>query len=254
MLSIEAMADHLSSRPRTFVVTGASSGIGRELARRLAGQGHRVIAVGRDADRLAETARLAPGIEAQPFDLAKVGAIDAFVADLVRRRPDIDGLVNNAAFQENVRMDEPGYGAGRIAREIDVNLAAPIALCRALLGHLAGQPSAVIVNVTSGLAFAPKRTSAVYCATKAGLHLFSEALRAQLSRSDVAVVEAVLPLVDTPMTAGRGRGKISAAAAAEAVVAGLKAGHARIFVGKARALPLLLRWAPSVARRIMLAS
>lgn len=233
------------------MITGASSGIGRELTRQLAGEGHTVIAVARDQGRLSDLAKSSPGIDPVPFDLANTGAVDDFVAAALRRHPRIDGLINNAAIQENVRMDDASYDTARVQHEIAVNLATPIALTRSLLPHFQARSAASIVNITSGLGFVPKRTSAVYSATKAGLHLFSEGLRVQLKGSGVRVIEAVMPMVDTPMTRGRGTGKITAGAAARAVIAGVSRGQERIYVGKARALPLVLRVAPSIAARIM---
>ncbi len=237
--------------PQTIIVTGASSGIGRALALQLAKGGSPIIAIGRDAQRLAALKGEAPHIETIAFDLACVDRIDALAADLVARHAAIDGLINNAAIQNDLRIDDAEYSTAQITKEIATNLAAPIALARCLLPRLMRQPRAVIVNISSGLGFVPKRTSAVYSATKAGLHLFSEALRVHLTGSQVRVVEAVMPMVDTPMTAGRGRGKISADAAAAAIIAGLWEGPQRLFVGRARLLPPLVRFAPSLAARIV---
>jgi uncharacterized oxidoreductase len=236
---------------RTFVVTGASSGIGRALAIELARDGHSVVAVGRDLARLSELTTEHPGITALPFDLSRVEEIAGFATDLIKRFPGINGLVNNAAIQDNRRIDDAGYCDADIATEIAINLVAPVALVRGLLFHLRGQPRAVICNVTTGLAFVPKRTSAVYSASKAGLHLFTDALRVQLHGSNIRIVEAVMPLVDTPMTAGRGVGKLSPDRAAAAIREGLWSGPEKIYVGKARFLPPLLRFAPSLAARIL---
>ncbi|MFZ5731577.1 MAG: SDR family oxidoreductase [Pseudomonadota bacterium] len=235
----------------TFIVTGASSGIGRELAQQLAARGHAVIAIGRDGQRLAETAKASPRITAIPFDLRKIETIDAFAAALLADHPRITGIINNAAIQHDKRVDDASYTAAQIDEEIAINLTAPIALTRALLPHLKTQPHAVIVNLGSGLGFVPKRTSAVYSATKAGLRLFSDALRVQLQGSGVRIVEAIMPLVDTPMTAGRGGEKMPAATAAAAILDGLDSGAPQIFIGKARALRMILRFAPSVAARMM---
>lgn len=235
----------------TLIVTGASSGIGRALARQLARDGHKVVAVGRDRARLGALKQEHAGIETIAFDLADPGEVGVLASELVARFPDADGLVNNAAIQSDRRMDDAGYRDTDIADEIAINLTAPIMLVRGLLPHLQARPRAVICNVTSGLAYLPKRTAAVYAASKAGLHLFSEGLRVQLRGSNVRVVEAVMPMVDTPMTAGRGAGKISSDAAARVLRLGLWVGRETIFVGKARMLPPLLRFAPGIAARIL---
>lgn len=240
-----------SHRRPAIIVTGASSGIGRSLALQLAKAGHPVIAIGRNTQRLAGLQAEAPQIETVAFDLVCTDAIDALVAGLVLRHPSLAALINDAAIQNDVRVDDAGYGTTQITDEIAINLSAPVALTRCLLPQLKSQPRAAIVNLGSGLGFVPKRTAAVYSATKAAMHLFSEALRAQLRGSNVRVIEAVMPLVDTPMTTGRGRAKISADAAAAAIIAGLWSGPESLFVGKARFLPPLLRFAPSLAARVM---
>jgi uncharacterized oxidoreductase len=235
----------------TLIVTGASSGIGFALAHLLAERGHRVIAIGRDEDRLGRLARLSERITPVAFDLARTEALGPLAAKLVARHPDIDGLINNAAIQVERRVDDATYADDDVVREIAINLTTPIVLTRALLPHLQARSRAVIVNVNSALGFVPKRTSAVYGATKAGLRLFSAGLRVQLQASQVRVIDAIMPLVDTPMTAGRGAGKMPAAAAAAAIADELWRGNGELTIGKARALRLMLRVAPSLAARIM---
>ncbi len=69
--------------------------------------------------------------------------------------------------------------------------------------------NAAIVNVSPGLALVPKQTASIYCASKAALHSFSKTLRWQLEGTSVKVFEVLPSAVDTAMTAGRGRAKIS---------------------------------------------
>ena len=78
-------------------------------------------------------------------------------------------------------------------------LTAPIRLTAALLPHLQAQPSAAVVNVTSGLAFVPLLATPTYCATKAALHSYSISLRAQLADTGVQVIELPPPYVQTEL-------------------------------------------------------
>ena len=107
------------------------------------------------------------------------------------------------------------------------------------------------MNVNSGLALAPKTSSAVYCATKAALNSFSNSLGYQLEKTNIRVLQAFMPLVDTPMTEGRGAGKITAAEAAETLLNGLTREDPITDVGKVRLLRILLRLSPNLARKIM---
>lgn len=236
--------------PRTLV-TGASAGIGRELALQLAEAGVPVLALGRDTHALQSLQESNPLISTVVCDLADVQSLPDKASQWIKLYPDLACVIHNAGVQDNVRFDDGGYNADRIRKEVDINLVAPLVLTQAMLSHLQSKPRAYVVCITSGLGFVPKRTSAVYSATKAGLHLFSEALRVQLQKSTVRVVEAVMPIVDTAMTQGRGTGKISPAQAAREVISGMTQGHSVIWVGKARAIPLLQRFAPAVLARIM---
>jgi short-subunit dehydrogenase involved in D-alanine esterification of teichoic acids len=231
---------------RSAIVTGASSGIGRELAMQLAAQGVDVVAIGRDAHRLAQLAAGAPRIRTLRADLAQLHALPALAADILALAPGADCLIHNAAVQHDWRFDTEGSTPAAIEEEIGVNLLAPLVLTRLLLPHLQSREAAWVVCLGSGLADVPKRTAAVYSAGKAGLRLFAQALALQCEGTSLRVVEAVMPLVDTPMTAGRGRRKISAERAARELIQGLAAGRDPVYVGKARFLPLLRRLSPAL--------
>lgn len=233
-----------------LLITGASSGIGYELAKQFADAGASVVALGRNPERLQAVSSLSGRITSQAIDLSNLDTLDTDITDIFKTHPDISIVINNAGIQENVRVDDEAYGPAEIRREIDVNLTAQVIICRVALYALKGREGDRIVNVTSGLAYVPKLTSAVYSATKSGLHLFSDALRVQ-SGADIGVSEVILPIVATPMTEGRGSGKISAAEAASQIMQGIDAQKDYIRVGKTRFLPLLLRFFPSLARRII---
>jgi len=242
---------------RCALVTGASQGIGRELARLLVERGCRVVAVGRNAAALgALSGELGPAVTPWPVDLADAAQTAALAEQLPVRCPTLSLVINNAGVQTLADLTQDGADPALLVTlraEIETNFTAVVTLCAALLPHLRRQPSAAIVNVTSGLALAPKRSAPVYCATKAGIRSFTKALRYQCEQSapHVAVVEALPPLVDTAMTRGRGRGKISAAQAASEIVRGVAAGLHEIYVGKSKLLRVVDRLAPSAAAAVM---
>lgn len=135
-----------------------------------------------------------------------------------------------------------------------MNFVGPADLTRLLLPDLAREQSAQVVFVISGLVLAPKRSSPVYCASKAALRSFAKSLRAQVQKAGwpVLIQEALPPLVDTDMTRGRGKGKISAAAAASQILDGVAKGRAEIDVGATALLRLILRLSPALGERIMI--
>jgi uncharacterized oxidoreductase len=233
---------------QTVLVTGATRGIGRALTTGLVAGGARVIAVGR-------TGAHADGVVGRHVDLADPAAVDALIDEVTVRYPDLSMVINNAAVQTETDLlaEDPHVLRPVLRREIAVNLDAVVALSAGLLPHLRNRPAAAIVNVTSGLAVAPKRTAPVYCATKAGVRTFTRALRYQCERDapQVLVSEVVLPLVDTDMTRGRGTGKITAESAAAAVLTGIRRGIPEILVGRARLLPAVMRIAPGLGYRLL---
>lgn len=235
---------------KTILVTGASSGIGQALARRLAVEGHTVIALARDDKRLAAT-RTHPNIVTVVFDLLDTAAIEALAERLAAEFPALSVLVNNAAVQHDVRLDSSDFASGLATDEITLNLVAPILLTRYLLAHLARQPEALIVNVASVLALAPKSSAAVYSASKAGLVNFGAGLRNQLAGTAVVVTDVFPPVVDTAMTAGRSTKKISPEEAAEVIARGISRRRQSVWIGRTRLLPVLMRVAPSLVRRMM---
>lgn len=237
----------LLERPCKVLVTGGTSGVGAELTRALLAKGHQVVVVARRAGELGA----APRLHSYACDLADPAAIAAVAADLRANHPDLQVVINNAGVQHAVPLLDPACTPESLREEVMVNLLAPALLVQALLPGLIARGGGAVVNVTSGLAFFPKERGGLYAASKAGLHSFSQSLRYQVERQGVAVIEVVLPLVDTPMTAGRGKGKISAKAAATAILRDLPRGGPVILVGAAKALPLIRALAPWLGRRML---
>lgn len=238
------MANVLSD-PTKIVLTGGTDGIGRVLRDRLLADGHEVVVIARRAAAMEPAPRLY-GISC---DLSDPHDVRETSAEIVRDHSDVCVLINNAALQYDRALSDPELDPDRIEDEVAINLLAPALLIHGLLRNLRAQERpAAIVNVNSGLAIFPKRRTALYCATKAGLHSLSQSLRYQLEGTKVTVLEVFLPLVDTGMTAGRGSGKISAEAAADAILAGIAAGRRHIWIGKARLVPVFARLAPGLGR------
>ena len=242
------------------MITGGASGIGLELTRILIRENvERVVVVGRNEATLAAVAATFPGkITLLPCDLSDHAAVDALLTRLPDIAPTLSILVNNAGSQQITDFAgamQPALNAS-LRREIDTNFSSVVALCVGLLPLLARQPTSAIVNITSGLALAPKRSSPVYCATKAGVRSYTRALRYQCEQAmpNVRILEALPPLVDTDMTRGRGSGKISPQQCAEDIIRGLKTGAAEIYVGKSKLLRAIMRLSPALGYRVMRAA
>lgn len=233
----------------TALVTGGTDGIGAQLIRQLRDKGVTVITQGRNPERCAATR--ADGFEVIEADLGATGGVAAVLA-AVSGRP-IDILVNNAGAGVDHDFRDPGLPDVDAAdATIFLNVNAPIRLITALMPLLKSRPAAMIVNVTSGLAIAPRAGGPVYCATKAALRSYSQALRAQLKATSVRVLEALPPVVETKLTAGRGSRKMAPADCARQIVAGIERDADEVNVGVVKVLQLVHSISPALARSIML--
>lgn len=237
----------LLDRPTTILLTGATSGIGAALLDQLLARGHTVLAIARRAAHLPPR----PGLVPVTVDLTALQDLPALARRLAEEHPALSVLINAAAVQHSLPLTDPASTPAMLAEEASLNLAAPALLVQALFPTLSRKPAGAIVNLSSGLAVFPKATGGLYSATKAGLSSFTTSLRWQLADTPLLVAEVILPMVDTPMTAGRGRGKITAEAAAQAILAGIDARRPVIRVGTAQALPVIAALAPWLGRRLL---
>ncbi|MER6162252.1 SDR family NAD(P)-dependent oxidoreductase [Streptomyces sp. NPDC001868] len=184
----------------TILITGGTSGIGLGLALRLHEAGNKVVVAGRRKELLDEITAEHPGIDALVLDVADPDSIARARETVAASHPGLNVLVNNAGIQllESV-LDPAGLQAAE--DQIATNLLGTIRMTYAFLPLLVGKADAVVVNVTSALAFVPLPFTPTYSATKAALHSFSESLRIQLAGADagVQVIEVIPPAVRTTL-------------------------------------------------------
>ena len=233
---------------KLILLTGGTDGIGLQLARQLKAKGATVITSGRNPDRVASAQ--AEGFEVIAVDLSTQAGVDALISGVGERKIDI--LVNNAGVGSDHDFREAAPDLADNDASIFLNLNAPMHLITRLMPMLRSRPEAMIVNVTSGLAIAPNAGGAVYCATKAGLRSYTQSLRAQLAGTNVHVLEALPPVVETKMTAGRANKKMSAVDCAAAFVSAMESNAAQANVGMVKILTAVHSLSPALARRIML--
>ncbi|HUA19318.1 MAG TPA: SDR family oxidoreductase [Bryobacteraceae bacterium] len=187
------------------IVTGGNRGLGLGIARKLAAEGYRVLAVARrETDVLASAMREPEGrpgsIHFSPFDLAKIDEIAGFVKSLRKEFGPIYGLVNNAgisfdgalALMPNTRIEEL----------VRLNTLSPIVLTKYVVRSMLGDGGGRIVNVASILGFTGYSGLSVYGATKASLIGFTRSLAREVGRMGVNVNAVAPGFVDTEMTSG----------------------------------------------------
>jgi len=238
---------------RTILITGGTSGIGFELAKRLNAHRNTVLITGRDAERLAETKTKMP-VRTYICDAGNPADIEKLQRTVAADFPSLDTLINNAGIMRKLDLNQP-HELTDVTRELAVNLSGPVQMVQAFLPQLKGRPDALIVNVSSGLAFVPFPLSPVYSAAKAGFHAYTRCLRAQLKRSRIRVVELAPPATETPLFRGefekemKGQKGMDVRALVKQAISSIESGRTEIRPGLSNVLYFLSRIAPGIPLR-----
>ncbi|SEG89623.1 Short-chain dehydrogenase involved in D-alanine esterification of teichoic acids [Actinacidiphila yanglinensis] len=177
---------------RTVLVVGGTSGIGRELARRFAAAGSTVVVGGRNQEALAELA--GEGLGTVTVDVTDSASVVAARDAVLARHPALDTVVTMPGVMLLEDLRDPAHFEAAWTT-VDTNLLGTIRVVDAFTPHLLHRGTGTFVTVTSGIAFLPFPPMPTYAASKAAVHAYSEALRAQLDGTGVGVVELVPPAV-----------------------------------------------------------
>lgn len=190
----------MNTTGNTILLTGGTAGIGRALAQRFHAAGNTVIITGRRKALLDEITAAHPGMIGHVLDMTDAAAIRTFATGIAQDHPSLNVVLHNAGVM--VAEDVTGDFLDTAEVTIATNLLGPIRLTAALMPHLAAQPKATILTVSSGLAFVPLITTPTYCATKAAIHSWSQSLRSQLRDTSIEVLEIAPPAVQTDLMPG----------------------------------------------------
>jgi 3-oxoacyl-[acyl-carrier protein] reductase len=186
------------------IVTGGSRGVGLAVARRLAAQRYRVLAVARRmtdalAVAIAQADKTAGGsLHFVPFDLAEIDAIPDLVKRLRGEFGAVYGLVNNAAVGHNGLLAT--MHNSQIERLVRLNTLSPIVLTKYVVRHMLADRRGRIVNIASINAFTGYSGLSVYGATKASLIGFTRSLAREVGRLAITVNAVAPGFLDTDMT------------------------------------------------------
>lgn len=184
------------------LITGGSSGIGLALAKKYMENDNTVIITGRNLQKLEAVQKEFPKIQIFQSDVTDDSGVRNLVDDIQEKFGGIDILINNAGIMNLVDAGNEKNDLQKQMQEIEINYNSPIRVLHYFLPLLKKSKNAVLVNVSSGLAYVPFAQAPVYSGTKSALHFWTMAIRPQLKPYNIRVVELLPPVVDTPLAHG----------------------------------------------------
>lgn len=235
---------------KTFLVTGAGSGIGRALVLELLSRGASVAAVDINPTGLEDTWDMACShqirLSSHTVDITDKEAVESLPNQIILNHGAIDGVINNAGIiQPFVRVNDLEYDA--ISRVMDVNFNGTVYITKTFLPYLLERPEAHIVSISSMGGFLPVPGQTVYGAAKAAVKLFTEGLHSELMGTNVGVTVVFqgatatniavnsgitqLPVSD-PEAEGGSFSTLTPDEAAEQIIDGIEKNRYQLYVGK----------------------
>jgi len=255
---------------KTFLVTGAGSGIGKALVLGLLEKGAKIAAVDLHEDALKELVASvgddAKKISIHVANISDKKGVNSLPAEVIKAQGNIDAIINCAGIiQPFVKVNDLDFEA--IERVMNVNFYGTLYMVKAFLPELLKRPEGYIVNVSSMGGFLPVPGQSVYGASKAAVKLLTEALYAELKDTNINVSVVFPGATDTNITANSGVNApaiekndakqkeyptLSADKAAAIIIKGIEKNKLQIFTGKdSRLMNVLYRLNPVYATNLI---
>ncbi|BDH85016.1 SDR family oxidoreductase [Lactococcus lactis] len=182
----------------TILITGGTSGIGLGLAQELFKKGNKIIILGRDINKLEKIKNDFPDFLIYQADVSSPNTLKELKDWINKEVPELNVIINSAGIMKPHSLFDSTESIFDLIQDIQTNLIGTIAVDKILLPQLLHKKEAMIVNISSGLANISSAAHPTYSASKAGVHMFTSALRDQLDYegySNVHVMELVPPLI-----------------------------------------------------------
>ncbi len=252
---------------KVFVVTGAASGMGKEITLQLLKKGAKVAAVDLKEEALTELVAAVgnphENLSTYAVNVSDKKAVEALPAAVIKDFGGVDAIINNAGIiQPFVKVNDLDYDA--IERVMNVNFYGVLYMTKAFLPYLLKRPAAYVANTSSMGGFLPVPGQGVYGASKAAVKLMTEALYAELKDTSVGVSIIFPGAINTHITENSGvkapsmpKGAkeyktLSADKAAAIIIAGIEKNQPQIFVGSdSKMMNLLYRLNPVGATNLI---
>ncbi len=192
----------MNKSQQIVLITGGSSGIGLALAKKFMENDNTVIITGRNLQKLEAVQKDFPKIKIFQSDVTDDADVKKLADDIQAKFGGIDILINNAGIMNLVDAGNENNDLQKQMQEIEINYNSPIRVLYYFLPQLKESKNAVLVNVSSGLAYVPFAQAPTYSGTKSALHFWTLGIRPQLKPHNIKVVELLPPVVDTPIFDG----------------------------------------------------
>ncbi len=256
----------MNVQDKVIVVTGAGSGMGRELTIQLVEKGATVAMVDLKKESLLETEKLvgSNNVSKHTVNITDKSLVEALPEQIISTHGKVDGIINNAGIiQPFVDVNDLDYET--INRVFDVNFYGTLFMTKSFLPHLLKRPEAHIANVSSMGGFIPFPGQTIYSASKAAVKILTEGLYAELKDSNVGITVIHPGAINTNIMANSGieskqnmdsnsakNQTLPASKAAEIMIKAIEKNQYRVLVGKdARFLDLFYRFSPKRAVRFI---
>jgi uncharacterized oxidoreductase len=239
-------------KDKIIVITGGATGIGYAIVEKLY-RDNKIISLDRDISKIEQLKIKLPGVVSIQTDINISEQIDAALQIIKNEYIRIDVLINNAGVGGSVNFQQLSTTElyERIVEEITTDYISPLILTKKSLPLLNQSKEALVVFVTSGLAYMPVSQYAGYCASKAAMHSFTLSLQHQLKNTNIKVVEVLPPTVDTDFSKNINAPKITPQKFADIFLKKLSAGKSIIDVGQSASLNIFSRLLPGLAFKML---
>lgn len=183
---------------KTVLITGGGSGIGFETAKLLSEKGNKVIIVGRTESKLEAVIEVVPNLIAIRCDINDANDVQNLIKEVSTKYPELSVLINNAGRAFAYEHNESATAFEKATEEFATNYFSLIRFTEGFLSLLKSQKEALIVNVSSIVAYSPQHLVPTYSDSKAAVHSYTLSLRHTLAKdSAIKVFELLPPMVNT---------------------------------------------------------
>lgn len=241
----------ISFKNSIVLITGGGSGIGLALAKEFIGEGATVIICGRNQEKLEAASKEISGLQSVPCDVTSKEDCTRLLHGIDAQFGRLDVLINNAGIYARHEFFDDDFDPEDAERLMRTNFIAPIRLAHMALPLLRKSSQPIIVNVTSGLAYAPLPRAPIYSASKSALHFFSSAIARQKAPFPIRILEVLPPVVDTAMAQHAQILKMPVDTFARKTVQQIKRGKQEMRIGGTALLYWAMRLFPSISLRLM---